>query len=63
MVQPSFSDPSRTEAESGAALSPTAPLDAFLDNQPATFYESIYRSEAACLCVLRYADYTMFADL
>lgn len=55
MVQPSFSDPSRVEPETGGPLSPTAPLDAFLDSQPATFYESIYKSEASCLCVLRYA--------
>lgn len=51
MVQPSFS--SSDGASSDSAVSPTAPLDAFLDNQPQTFYESIYRSEAACLCMLR----------
>lgn len=51
MVQPSFSAPKPKGEET--ASSPTAPLDAFLDNQPQTFYESIYKSEAACLCVLR----------
>ncbi|RSH83453.1 RNA polymerase II transcription factor B 52 kDa subunit [Apiotrichum porosum] len=53
MVLPSFSNPGAGPADAVVAASPTAPLDAFLDNQPQTFYESIYRSEAACLCILR----------
>ncbi|KAL7422462.1 RNA polymerase II transcription factor B 52 kDa subunit [Cryptotrichosporon argae] len=48
MVQPAFSRPRKS-----TSTSPTAPLDAFLDNQPQTFYEDIYRSEAVCLCILR----------
>lgn len=55
MVQPSFTDPSRP-GEEASSSSPTAPLDRFLDSQPATFYESIYQSEASCLCMLRCAD-------
>lgn len=53
MVQPSFSHPNRQPGD--VAASPTAPLDVFLDNQPATFYDNIYRSEASCLCILRWA--------
>lgn len=52
MVQPSFSDPTRADAAADGS-SPTAPLDRFLDIQPATFYETIYQSEASCLCMLR----------
>ncbi|BEJ08611.1 hypothetical protein CcaverHIS641_0507050 [Cutaneotrichosporon cavernicola] len=52
MVAQKFSDPSR--ADTGPEeQSPTAPLDRFLDSQPATFYENIYQSEATCLCMLR----------
>ncbi|KAL1407463.1 RNA polymerase II transcription factor B 52 kDa subunit [Vanrija albida] len=52
MPQPSFSHLNSTSSGE-SSTSPTAPLDAFLDNQPQTFYESIYKSEAACLCILR----------
>lgn len=55
MVVPSFSAGSTSTGteQTTVVVSPTAPLDAFLDNQPQTFYESIYRSEASCLCILR----------
>ncbi|KLT45196.1 Tfb2-domain-containing protein [Cutaneotrichosporon oleaginosum] len=44
MVLPSFNDPSRIDADGEAGgPSPTAPLDRFLDSQPATFYEAIYQ--------------------
>lgn len=52
MVLHTFQNPAKAKGKE-AAVSPTAALDAFLDNQPQTFYESIYRSEAACLCMLR----------
>ena len=54
MVQPSFSHP-RKAGEDGAAntVSPTQPLDTFLDNQHQSYYEELYKSEAVCLCILR----------
>lgn len=53
MVQPSFQHTAPAVQNAASATSATAPLDEFLNNQPATFYESIYKSEAACLCILR----------
>ncbi|ORX37154.1 transcription factor Tfb2-domain-containing protein [Kockovaella imperatae] len=52
MVQPSFSHPRKPNAEE--VISPTAPLDAFLDNQHQSFFEELYKSEAVCLCILRF---------
>ena len=54
MVQPSFSHP--REAEAATVASPTLPLDTFLDNQHQSYYEELYRSEAVCLCILRYVS-------
>ena len=51
MVQPSFSHPRKAKADEVA--SPTAPLDAFLDNQHQSYFEELYKSEAVCLCILR----------
>ncbi|OCF35046.1 transcription initiation factor TFIIH subunit 4 [Kwoniella heveanensis CBS 569] len=52
MVQPSFSHPTKRE-DAGPSTSPTAALDAFLDNQHQSYYEELYKSEAVCLCILR----------
>ncbi|EIW67546.1 hypothetical protein TREMEDRAFT_33390 [Tremella mesenterica DSM 1558] len=51
MVQPNFSNPRKAQAE--LSSSSTAALDAFLDTQHQSYYEEIYKSEAACLCILR----------
>ncbi|KAK8858851.1 hypothetical protein IAR55_003081 [Kwoniella newhampshirensis] len=52
MVQPSFSHPKKDDPAQ-TATSPTAALDAFLDNQHQSYFEELYRSEAVCLCILR----------
>lgn len=52
MVQPSFSHPRKTTTTSDTS-SPTAALDAFLDNQHQSYFEELYKSEAVCLCTLR----------
>lgn len=49
--QPSFSHPKKATAST--AVSPTQPLDTFLDNQHQTYFEELYRSEAVCICILR----------
>jgi transcription initiation factor TFIIH subunit 4 len=55
MVLPSHFSHTLDRGTTASSKSPTEPLDAFLDNQPQAFYENIYKSEAACLCILRYA--------
>jgi transcription initiation factor TFIIH subunit 4 len=52
MVQPSFSHTTRTETDQRD--SPTLALDTFLDAQHQSYFEELYRSEAVCLCILRY---------
>jgi len=52
MVQHDFSAPK--EAISSKAASPTAALDQFLDYQNQSYFEELYKSEAVCLCILRY---------
>ena len=51
MVQPSFSSGQAKEADDTSA---TAVLDDFLDRQHQSYYEELYDSEAACLCLFRY---------
>ncbi|KAK6907749.1 hypothetical protein I203_101750 [Kwoniella mangroviensis CBS 8507] len=53
MVQPSFSHPRSDPSSSSVSNSPTAALDAFLDNQHQSYFEELYKSEAVCLCILR----------
>lgn len=60
MVQPSFSHP--RDADNEKTVSPTQPLDTFLDNQHQSYFEELYRSEAACLCILRYLIFMFQAD-
>jgi transcription initiation factor TFIIH subunit 4 len=50
MVQPSFSSGQAKEEDES---SPTAVLDDFLDKQHQSYYEELYDSEAACLCLFR----------
>lgn len=50
MVQPDFAS---RKAQAELSPSPTAALDAFLDNQHQSYFEEVYKNEAACLCVLR----------
>lgn len=52
MVQHDFSAPKQAVIE--AAASPTAALDQFLDYQNQSYFEELYKSEAVCLCILRY---------
>ena len=52
MVQPQFSTGGPSKEAEG--VSATAVLDDFLDRQHQSYYEELYDSEAACLCLLRY---------
>jgi hypothetical protein len=51
--QPSFSSKPQDDAAAADSPSPTSALDVFLDAQHQSYYEELYQSEAACLCLLR----------
>lgn len=53
MVQPSFSHPDKGKGKEQVD-SPFAALDRFLDTQHQSFFEELYKSEAVCLCMLRW---------
>lgn len=60
MVQPSFS--SSGPAKEAEEASATAILEHFLDRQHQSYYEELYSSEAACLCLLRYVSLALFCS-